>query len=176
MRTITLMIIYLIVGLVVGGIIVDSLSKPVTEYVEVPVEVIKEVEVERIVIKTVYQEVPLIKEVEVVKEVIKHQDIYDRQWESVKQFTDWYYTQDFKALFPSSDYKVDCDDYAERLQIYALRQGYPVSVALSNDGTYYGVKVTEKNHAANLVEINGVYYFVDMRPGVFGITKVVNRD
>ena len=44
------------------------------------------------------------------------EDIYPREFNTVEQFTDWYYEQEFKPM-PF----LDCDDYATRLQIHAFR-------------------------------------------------------
>ncbi len=135
-----------------------------------------EVVIEERVVKQVATVVKYVDK-EVVKEVIKYRNIYSRQFKSVEHFKEWYKEQDFKRLGPSSIYKVDCDDYAERLQRTALHQGYSVSVALIKQGMYYGVKVSDilEPHAGNLVLIRGVYYYVEplKEPQ---LKKVVNRD
>lgn len=82
----------------------------------------------------------------------------DRTWESVGEFQEWYRDLSLPALPPGND----CDDYAERLQRVALQQGYPVSIALVRDGTYYGVEVRDssRQHAGCLVLIDGTFYYV----------------
>lgn len=162
-------------GTLVGYGIREAMAKPIavahttTEYVTLPPEIIYE----RVEIP-----VEVIKEVQVVNEIVRWRNIYDRNFDSVEQFKEWYYAQHFKPLFPSGVYKVDCDDYAQRLQITALRQGYPVSVALLKEGEYYGVNVSniENGHAGNLVMIGGTYYYVEPDPSRFNIVKVVSRD
>ena len=147
--------------------------------VDIPEPVIEYVEVEKIIERVVIEE-RLVKEiVTVVKEVdkVKWRNIYARQFESVEHFKEWYLAQDFKPLGPSSVFKVDCDDYAERLQRTALRQGYSVSVALVKDGRYYNKKVTDvpDGHAGNLVLIDGVYFYLEPSRDI-KLIKVVNRD
>ena len=132
------------------------------ERVEMPVEVIKEVEVL----------------VEVPVEVVKWRNIYPRTFESVEEFKEWYLAQNFNPLLPSSAYTVDCDDYAEWLQRKALEQGYSVSIALIKNGYYYGAKVSDvkEGHAGNLVLIDGVFYYVESEPSKFSVIKVISRD
>ena len=182
MRTITLMIISLIVGLVIGGIISDSLSKP--EYIEVPVT--KEVEVERIVIKTVYQEVPLIKEVEVVKEipveVIKEVPIEARYFETVAEFEKW--VDENHALlaisfveFNKHDPQNDCEDQADRWQLKALEEyGYLVSACPVYNGYVFDTYVGGgKYHVGLWTSIGNNYYYWESVTGK--ITKLgVVRD
>jgi hypothetical protein len=139
---------------------------------EVPVEIVKEVPVIKEVEKTI------VEVVEVEKEVIRwrpYPQVF-KEFDSVEQFKQWYKSQGFKTIFPSGAYKVDCDDYAVRLQREALRQGYLISIALIRNGYYYGVKVGEGNHAGNLVLIDCVFYYVEPDPKDFEIVKVVNRD
>lgn len=162
-------------GILVGYGIRKTMAEPIaeahiaTEYVTLPPEIIYE----RVEIP-----VEVIKEVEVVKETVRWRNIYDRDFDSVEQFKDWYYAQHFNPLSPSGVYKVDCDDYAQRLQITALRQGYPVSIALLKEGRYYDVNVSDikEGHAGNLVMIDGTYYYIEPDPSKFNIVKVVSRD
>lgn len=162
-------------GILMGYGIRKTMAEPIaeahiaTEYVTLPPEIIYE----RVEIP-----VEVIKEVEVVKETVRWRNIYDRDFDSVEQFKDWYYAQHFNPLSPSGVYKVDCDDYAQRLQITALRQGYPVSIALLKEGRYYDVNVSDikEGHAGNLVMIDGTYYYIEPDPSKFSIVKVVSRD
>ena len=160
-----------IVGLSMPEVMAEPISKPqvIKEYVMLPPEVIYH----RIEVP-----VEVIKEVSVIKETVQWRNIYDRNFKNVEQFREWYYDQNFNPLCPSGAYKVDCDDYAQRLQIAALRQGYPISIALLKEGKYYGVAVSdvEGGHAGNLVMINGVYYYVEPDPGKFDIVRIIQRD
>lgn len=102
----------------------------------------------------VIQKVPVyvdrIKEVEVEKEVIRWRNIYPREFESLEYFKEWYNGQEFHPMLPSPAHTVDCDDYAERVQWMALQQGYSISCHLSPD----------KRHMFNMVIIgNDIYYF-----------------
>lgn len=162
-------------GTSVGYGIHKAMAKPVaaayitTEYVTLPPKIIYE----RVEIP-----VEVVKEIEVVKETVRWRNIYPRTFESVEEFKEWYYAQHFNPLLPSGVYEVDCDDYAQRLQITALQQGYPVSIALLKDGEYYGVGVSDikEGHAGNLVMIEGTYYYVEPDPSKFNIVKVISRD
>lgn len=166
----TIIIIFLIAVLVfVGFNYIDKaeaadMVEYVTEYVEKPVYY----EVERIVYEVVEKPIEVIKEIENVV----YKNYPWREFDSVSAFKDWYHAQDFKPLV----FKNDCDDEALRLQRIAFAQGYYVSVALSRDGTYYGVKVTKPNHAGNLVLIDGVFYWVEPTPKEFKVIKVVSRN
>ena len=166
-------------GILMGYGIRKTMAEPIaeahiaTEYVTLPPEIIYE-RVEILV--EVIKEVEVL--VEVPVEVVKWRNIYPRTFESVEEFKDWYYAQHFNPLSPSGVYKVDCDDYAQRLQITALRQGYPVSIALLKEGRYYDVNVSDiqEGHAGNLVMIDGTYYYIEPDPSKFNIVKVVSRD
>lgn len=119
---------------------------------------------------------PIEVEVPVEVEVVKYRNIFPRQFESVKQFEEWYEAQRFAFLIPQKG--SDCDDFAERLQRIALVQGYPVSQALVWWGRYYNTKVSAdvRAHAGNLVLIVDTYYYVEPAPGHFKLVKLVDRD
>lgn len=86
-----------------------------------------------------------------------------KQWESVEQF-ETMFKGSITPLRPNV-----CLDIAREIQTSALNQGYPVSVALAWSGQYYGQQVTSaenssRGHAGLLVEIQGIWYFVDPYP------------
>ena len=150
-----------------------TIEKPVYVPVDKPVYIDKPVYVD--VEKPVY--------VEKVIEQITYRNIFDRQWESVGQFTAWYLTQGFTLLFPYEAYPMDCDDYAEWVSRQALEQGYQVSIALTWQGMYYGKKVTDiftqqvSGHTGSLVEIQGTFYYFEPRIDEFkGLIKIAPRD
>jgi hypothetical protein len=113
-----------------------------------------------------------------IVEVIKWRNIYHREFQSVEQFTEWYRSQGFTVLFPSGSYNVDCDDYAELVQIKALEQGYTISQALILNGNYYGTRVNDTvgGHAGNIVLIDNACYYFEPNPEKFNIKKIIDRD
>ena len=165
----------LLAGIIIGYGIHEATTEPIIraqiikEYVPSPPEIIYE---------RVEVPVEIIKEVEIVIETVQWRNIYGREFDGVENFKEWYYAQNFTPLFPSGAYNVDCDDYAQRLQITALRQGYPVSVALIKAGKYYDVDVSpiKEGHVGNLVNISGTYYYIDVDGNELNIIKVVDRD
>jgi len=159
--------------------LLNSEPDVVIEYVKLPPEIV----VETIYIdKPVYEIVErvIIEEKEV--EVIIYKYLPIRNWESVEEFEEWYYEQDFRVLLPSPAYTVDCDDYSRGLQRTAARQGYLVSEAITKNGLYCGVKVTKfgagdgGKHAGNLVMIGNDYYWVEPQPDMFNIKQLFERD
>ena len=106
-----------------------------------------------------------------------------KQWQSVQEFEDWYRAQGFTLLFPSDDYLVDCDDYAEQVRLKALKQAYSISDALTWNGRYYNKRVTDAytseqpGHVGSLVEIQDTYYYFEPEIDKFnGLVKVIERD
>lgn len=137
---------------------------PSEKVIEKPVYVDRVVEVEKIV-----EEV-----VEVV--VIKHRDISVRQWEDLEQFKEWVQAN-LVSLTPMGNYKLDCDDYAMRLQEKALAQGYPLSCHLVVNGHILGKKVSDGYlHMGNLVIIGNDIYYVEPQPDDFKIVWLCNKD
>ena len=173
LSVVLLLVVLFSMGFGTGLMVASTQIEPVIEYIEVE----KIVKAEPII---KYIEVPIkvvvIKEVYITEEKIVYKHITDRRWKSVNEFTEWYHAQNFYPLLQVGDTVTDCDDYAERLQIKALRQGYPVSIALARNGIYYGKQVATENHAGNLIEIGGVYYWVEPQPDKFRVFKIINRD
>jgi len=105
-----------------------------------------------------------------------------KDWESVNQFIEWYGKQDFATLMPSGVYKVDCDDYAARLQREALKDGYAVSQILLKGTDYYGVKVRDsiKPHDGCMILVRGAsgdkFYYVEPDPMNFKVIYITWRD
>jgi len=161
---------------------------PRVERVEVPyvvdrtvVEVVKVPEpyvVEKVVIEVVTVNQTI--EKEIIKEVIKYRDRTDwRYFESLTEFTAWV-DDKLVVLFPiNGDTKTaDCDDYAERLQREAYKDGYFISVQIVETGRIMGKVVSDNEglHMGNLVMIgNGVYY-VEPQPEKFRIIRICDRD
>jgi len=147
----TLVFMSLIVGLVIGFIGASYFTEPVIEYTEVPVEVIKEVEVERVFIKTVTREVPVflevVKEVEVVREI----PIKARFFESVEELEGWIESNHglINAIhieFNKHDDWNDCEDQADRWQKRALDDGYIVSACPVYNGRVFKTKLFETGY------------------------------
>ncbi len=111
-------------------------------------------------------------------ERVVYRDIYTRQWESVEQFKDWYYSQNFTLLMPSGANTIDCDDYATWVQDRAMRQGYPVSEALAWQHYYGGVYVTVMPglHDGCLVLIGNIYYYFEPEIDKFKMVEICKRD
>ena len=107
---------------------------------------------------------------------VVYRNIPLHKWESLEQFEGWYESK-LTHLLPSSSYKVDCDDYAERMQLKALVEGYPLSSHLVINGYILDKKITdEKLHMGNLVMIGNDIYYVEPQPEHFKIVWVCNRD
>ena len=100
-----------------------------------------------------------------------------KQWESLEQFEGWY-ESNLTHLMPSGSYKVDCDDYAERMQLKALVEGYPLSSHLVINGYILDKHIpdVDKLHMGNLVMIGSEIYYVESIPEHFKIIKVCDRD
>jgi len=125
-------------------------------------------------------EVPVPYEIEVPIYVdrIVETPIEYKDWESVNQFIEWYREQDFTILMPSSAYKVDCDDYAARLQREALKDGYAVSQIIFVGTDYYTRTVREQTggHAACMIMVEDKYYYVEPHPKHFKVIYLAQRD
>jgi len=148
--------------------------------------------VDRHIQTTVYVPEPYPIEVPVPYEISKEVPVYvDRvvetpteykPWKSVNEFIEWYGAQDFTVLMPSGAYKVDCDDYADRVQVAAMRDGRAVSQVLLNTPFYYGVKVRDSivGHDACMILVHGKtgdkFYYVNPSPWSFKVIYIVNRD
>lgn len=139
-----------------------------TTTVFVPYEtvIVEYVDVIRFVDRVVEVEVP----------VVEYLPIEYRPWVSLNQFQIWLYNNSTALIpgdVPGDD--IDCDDYAERLQLRALEQGYAISIALVDQfGSYFGQPVRPPGvpHAGCLVEIAGIYYYVGAYPGK-GYTRMI---
>ncbi len=169
-----------VVGFTTGVVLYsdNATTENVTEiiYVDVPGP-------ERIVIQE-----RIIEKTQTIREVVQVENtVYkNHTWHefgSVQDVKDWYAKQGFEVLLPSGKYKVDCDNYALWVQRVAFAQGYySVSLALAQDGMYYGVKVTDKKngHCGNLVLVTdpepNEFYWLEPDPRVFELVKVVNQD
>lgn len=91
---------------------------------------------------------------------VQYEPITYREWQSVEEFED---------MFKGSAHPLTstaCLATAKNIKEYALSQGYPVSIALTQHGVYYDYVVSSNvgNHAGLLVDIQGVWYFVDVYP------------
>ena len=131
-------------------------SEPETEFVIVEQEVVREVEVVKEVVK---------KEIEyrdIVKEVIIEKPIQQREFTSKEELVNWLAEDDAETTVyffvttdgttGSSD-EYDCDDYALELQQRASKDGFLVSVT-----------ITEKNdqpHMMNLATIGNEVYYIE---------------
>lgn len=147
--------------------------------------------VDRHIQTTVYVPEPYPIEVPVPYEISKEVPVYiDRvvetpaeykPWKSVNEFIEWYGDQNFLPLVNPPP-RSDCDDYADRVQVAAVRDGRAVSQVLLNTPFYYGVKVRDSNvgHDACMILVHGKagdkFYYVDPSPLYFKVVFIVNRD
>lgn len=53
---------------------------------------------------------------------------------------------------------LDCDDFANKLQLQALEDGFIVSMELDHKGMYQG---NDKSHMVNGVKIGNMYYIIE---------------
>ena len=180
LRAISLLIIFTSGSFGLGWIVSQNLNPP--QFIKVPYPILVDYWHEPQIVTVNVTE---IREIEVVKEVEKivYHHRSPQEWESIEQFTEWYYSQGFTLLFPSGAYVVDCDDYAEWVNREALKQSYHISDALTWYSMYYNKKVTDKytsqepGHAGNLVLIQGIYYYFEPNIKDFkGLIKVTDKD
>ncbi len=118
----------------------------ITEYIEVPIEVI--------VTKEVTREVP----VEITKEILVENELVD--FISVGELEQWLVEDDTdRHIFLKADsdgiIKLTgcCEDHALQLQNRALSAGYKVSVQIIED--------KNQLHALNLVRIGNEFYYIE---------------
>lgn len=132
-----------------------------TTTVYVPVEVIKTVIVhDTKYLRTITHE---IKTVEVIKEVPTEY----KPWESVAHFREWNRINNVgKIPGDVEGDDIDCDDYAERLQILALVQGYAISRHKVRNGCISGVQVREsmRPHMGCIINVDGHDYYTEVYP------------
>lgn len=133
-------------------------SEPVTTYVIVEKEVVREIEVVKEVVKKEIEYRDVVREV--VKEVTVEKLIEQREFSSEEELKKWLAEDDTETIVyffvradgteVSSD-EYDCDDYALELQQRASRNGYLMSVTI--------IEKNDLPHMINLATIgNDVYY------------------
>ena len=171
---ITLSIMLIFVGIGIGR----AISEPTVIYKEVPVvkEVVHYVDVPPI-IEIIEVPVEVVVEIEVPKEV--------RLFETIEEFEAWrddrlLITINGKQyLVPTETYslKKDCDDVAETWQRWAYEDGYLVSQQAVWRGKVCGIKVSQTlgKHMGLMVIIGNEVFFQDTYPP-YKLTKFANRD
>jgi len=176
-------IIEIIIACMLVCVILFYCGKGTKEYIEVPYY--KVVETEKVVIKTVTQEVPVIKEVirEVPVEVIKEVPIEARYFTTVSELEEWIENNHglinmIHIEFNKHDDYNDCEDQADRWQRRALDDGYIVSVCPVFNGRVFNTKLFETDypyHVGLWTSIGNYYYYWE--PVTGEITKLgVVRD
>jgi hypothetical protein len=125
--------------------------------------------------------VPEIHEQTTVKEVTVDKPVVVnnawREFESPAVLMSW--TKDhLTTLWISGNQVADCDDYASRLQLEALKDGYILSVQLVLNGMVNGKNVSNYlgSHMGNLAMIGNEIYFIEPQPEYFRIVYVCDRD
>ena len=171
---ITLSIMLIFVGIGIG----TAISKPAVIYKEVPVvkEVVHYVDVPPI-IEIIEVPVEVVVEIEVPKEV--------RLFETIEEFEAWrddrlLITINGKQyLVPTKTYspKNDCDDVAETWQRWAYEDGYLASQQAVWRGKVCGIKVSQTlgKHMGLMIIIGNEVFFQDTYPP-YKLIKFANRD
>ncbi len=131
----------------------------ITEYVEVPTEVV--------VTKEVTREVP----VEITKEILVENELVD--FVSVEKLEQWLVEDDTdRHIFLNADsdgiIKLTgcCEDHALQLQNRALAAGYKVSVQIIED--------KNQLHALNLVRIGNEFYYIEPQTDEFWLAAYLD--
>ena len=132
--------------------------------------------VEKIVYKPA--EEPVIKEIEVQRSLLQFESLAElKQWLSNVKLIDIHFT--VVNEIGNSVQKFDCDDYARRLQDWALQEGYIISFEVIRH-TEYNSLFTQKRlpvgdiHAINSVIIGNSVYYIE--PQTQEIIFVANLD
>ena len=96
--------------------------------------------------------------------------IKPREWESLEQVETMFKGNIF-ALQPNA-----CLSVAQIIQQAALAEGYPVSIAFTLSGWYYTtwVATAPAGHAGIIVDIKGIWYFIDPIP--WKVTQIYNEN
>lgn len=145
-----------------------------------PVEKVIETVVYEPVEKIVYKPVekPVIKEIEVQRPLLQFENLAElKQWLSNVKLIDMHFS--VVDEIGNSIPKFDCDDYARRLQDWALQEGYIISFEVIRH-TEYNSLFTQKKlpvgdiHAINSVIIGNSVYYIE--PQTQEIVFVANLD
>lgn len=159
---------------------VVTVDRAIEKVVYTPIEKVIETVVYEPVETIVYEPVekPVIKEIEVPRPLLQFENLAGlKKWLSNVKLIDIH----FNVVDQRSNdvQKVDCDDYARRLQDRALQDGYMISFEVIRHAEYNSLFKEKKIpigaiHAINSVIIgNGVYY---IEPQTQEIVLVANLD
>jgi len=152
----------------VPEIIVQTVTKDVSHYVEKPtVEV-----VETFVEKKVIEEVPVVKYVEVEKEVPAALN----QFESEEELLAWLQTDQTDEL-PYIRNLFECENFARTLMRNALEDGHLMSFQVLKNYTRPDTKgFIEGPHAINNAIIGNDVYFIDPQTDEFWVAYVLEQE
>ncbi len=125
----------------------------ITEYVEVPVEIIKEVE--------------------------KPVTVPMTEWRDFKcktEFYEWY--DNLIVIWFDTGKGVDCDDWSEFVWDMAYHDGYRMSEPIIHQGQYCGRRVQDNNilHIGGQVQIGNSYYYFEPNPDFDRLIYLCDRD
>jgi hypothetical protein len=122
-----------------------------------------------------YHEQTTVKEVAVAKPVYVNGDW--REFESLAVLAEWAKTH-LAYILPVGSQSSDCDDYAQRLQTEAYKDGYLLSVQLITGGMLNGKNISNYTqvHMGNLAMVGNSIYFIEPQPEYFRVVFVCNRD
>jgi len=100
-----------------------------------------------------------------------------REFESLGVLTEWA-EKHLADIWMVGSKMADCDDYAERLQTEAYKDGYLLSSQLVTGGMLNGKNVSNftEVHMGNLAMVGNAIYFIEPQPEYFRVIFVCNRD
>ncbi len=129
----------------------------------------------RVIYVPQYHEQVTVKEVEVAKPVYVNNEW--REFESVASLTEWV-KEHLAYIWIVGDKAADCDDYAERLQREAFKDGYLLSLQVIVGGMLNGKNVSNYMdlHMGNLAIVGNEIYFIEPQPEYFRVVFVCYRD
>ena len=166
----------LVLGILAYGIaigVVNALpSLPQVKYITQEVYVDRPVLVERIITQEITKEI----EVERIRYVYRPREL--REFSDLAELEKWVMPRAMGLIFTRKAWW-DCDDFAERLQIMAITNGYLMSLSPVYLGDVWGKRVMIRDwyvpyHMGNMTMIGNDIYYIEPQNGK--VVWVINRD